>query len=175
MASPLQRTTSRLLAAYPWARSPLIIGAPMKVLAGPPLAVAVSNAGGIGFIGPGASPSDLEPSLKSAHSLITTSPSLSKTFKEQGKLPIGVAFQTWAGDLDVASKALEKFKVSAVWLFAPSHGQRELDEWASMIRSVSQGTQVWIQVPSVRDAVDAVGSEQRPDVLVVQGADAGGQ
>lgn len=90
-------------------------------------------------------------------------------------LPIGVGFQTWAGDLNVASQVLEKFRPSAVWLFAPRHGQEELDEWARRVREVSRGTQIWIQVPSVGEAREAMGSEQRPDVLVVQGADAGGQ
>jgi nitronate monooxygenase len=147
----------------------------MKVIAGPALAVAISNAGGLGFMGPGPSPSDLEPSLQSAASLISSSPSLSKFWSEHQMLPIGVGFQTWAGDLNVASQVLEKFRPSAVWLFAPRHGQKELDEWAKRVREVSKGTQVWIQVPSVREAREAMGSEQRPDVLVVQGADAGGQ
>ncbi|KAN0106063.1 inosine monophosphate dehydrogenase [Hyaloscypha variabilis] len=174
MAPPIQQTITRLISHYPWTTSPLIIGAPMKVIAGPKLAVAVSSAGGLGFIGPGASPSDLSPSLQEASNLISSSPSLSKIAKEEGLLPIGVGFQTWAGDLSVASQVLEKFKPSAVWLFAPRHGQKELDEWTKGIRSVSKGTKIWIQVPSVGDAVAAAESEERPDVLVVQGADAGG-
>ena len=72
------------------------------------------------------------------------------------------------------SEVLEKFKPRAVWLFAPRHGQAELDEWAKRIREVSRETKIWIQVPSVADAVGAMKSEQKPDVLVVQGADAGG-
>jgi nitronate monooxygenase len=147
----------------------------MKVLAGPALAVAVSSAGGIGFIGPGAKPSDLEPALKEVASLISASPTLSKISEKEETLPIGVGFQTWAGDLSVASKVLEKFRPRAVWLFAPREGQKELDEWAQRIREVSGGTKMWVQVPSVRDAVAAAGSRERPDVLVVQGADAGGQ
>lgn len=147
----------------------------MKVLAGPALAVAVSNAGGIGFIGPGAKPSDLEPALKEVTSLVSASDSLSSISQTSGLLPIGVGFQTWAGDLSVASKVLEKFRPSAVWLFAPREGQGELDAWTKRIREVSKGTQVWIQVPSVGDAVAAVRSGERPDVMVVQGADAGGQ
>jgi len=146
----------------------------MKVIAGPALAVAVSAAGGLGFIGPGASPTDLSPTLQEATTLISSIPSLSKISKSSGLLPIGVGFQTWAGDLNVASRVLEEFKPTAVWLFAPRHGQKELDEWTKKIRSVSTGTKIWIQVPSVGDAVAAAESTERPDVLVVQGADAGG-
>lgn len=90
-------------------------------------------------------------------------------------LPIGVGFQTWAGDLSVVEKVLEEFKPAAVWLFAPREGQKELDEWTRRIRAVSKGTQVWVQVPSVADAIAAAESRERPDVLVVQGADAGGR
>jgi nitronate monooxygenase len=147
----------------------------MKVIAGPSLAIAVSSAGGLGFIGPGASPSDLESSLSLTSQLISSSPSLSKFAQETGTLPIGVGFQTWAGDLRVATQVLEKFKPSAVWLFAPRHGQKELDEWSRTIRDVRRGTKIWIQVPSVADAVTAAKSEERADVLVVQGADAGGR
>jgi nitronate monooxygenase len=174
MASPIQRTITRLISHYPWTTTPLIVGAPMKVIAGPKLAVAVSNAEGIGFLGPGASPLDLEASLQEASSLISSSPSLSKVSKDDGMLPIGVGFQTWAGDMSVASEVLEKFKPRAVWLFAPRHGQAELDEWAKRIREVSRETKIWIQVPSVADAMGTMKSEQKPDVLVVQGADAGG-
>jgi nitronate monooxygenase len=147
----------------------------MKVIAGPSLAVAVSAAGGLGFIGPGASPSDLERSLQEVDSLITSSSVLSKISKEHGLLPIGVGFQTWAGDLSIAIPVLEKFKPSAVWLFAPRHGQMEVDEWSRKIREVSKRTRVWIQVPSVADAIAATKSAERADVLVVQGADAGGR
>jgi len=170
------RTIARLLSAYPWTTTPFIVGAPMKAIAGPRLAVAVSSAGGIGFLGPGAKPEDLGPALQEATSLISSSPSLSKSAKEQGTLPIGIGFQTWAGDLSVASKILGEveLKPRAVWLFAPRHGQKELDEWTKKIREVSSGTEIWIQVASVKDAVDAARSAERPDVLVVQGADAGG-
>src|ERR1700734_1415567 len=110
MATQIQQTIKRLIPHYPWTTSPLIVGAPMKVIAGPALAVAISNAGGLGFMGPGASPSDLEPSLESAASLVSSSPTLSRFWSERQMLPIGVGFQTWAGDLNVASQVLEKFR-----------------------------------------------------------------
>ncbi|BCR90698.1 uncharacterized protein ACHE_60584S [Aspergillus chevalieri] len=37
---------------FPWVKKPLLASAPMSMSAGPALAVAVSRAGGLGFIGP---------------------------------------------------------------------------------------------------------------------------
>ena len=63
----------------------------------------------------------------------------------------------------------------AAWLFAPRHGQKELDEWTASIRAATNGhTKIWIQVASVKEAKAAASSNERPDVLVVQGTDAGG-
>jgi len=163
-----------LKAAYPWTKAPFVVGAPMRVLSGPSLAVAVSNAGGLGFIGPGLKPIDLEGSLSEARDLIAKSPSLSKYLESERILPIGVGFQTWAGDLSISSPIVGTFRPAAAWLFAPRNGQSELDTWAETIRNVSPDTMIWIQVASVADAISAAQSAQRPDVLVVQGTDAGG-
>ncbi len=145
----------------------------MRVISGPELAVAVSEAGGLGFIGPGIRPSDLESSLAEATSLISHSRTL-HTYSSSSFLPIGVGFQTWAGDLTTASRILSTYHPAVVWLFAPRHGQRELDEWAHKIRSSSPSSKIWIQVASVTHALEAAQSPIPPDVLVIQGTDAGG-
>lgn len=145
----------------------------MRVISGPELAVAVSEAGGLGFIGPGAKPSDLESALAEATSLISRSHTL-QTHLSNSLLPIGVGFQTWAGDLTTASRILSTHHPAVAWLFAPRHGQRELDEWAHGIRSSSPSTKIWIQVASVAHALEAAQSPNPPDVLVIQGTDAGG-
>jgi Dioxygenases related to 2-nitropropane dioxygenase len=44
---------SDLQGVYPWTASPLIVSAPMAKVAMPKLAVAVSKAGGLGFIAAG--------------------------------------------------------------------------------------------------------------------------
>jgi nitronate monooxygenase len=142
----------------------------MRILSGPELAIKVSEAGGLGFIGPGAQPEHLNATLNEAKELLKTS-SLST---HSDVLPFGVGFQTWAGDLRVATESLRRTSVAAVWLFAPRHGQDELDEWTEQIRQDSPGTQIWIQVASVKDAIAAATSKHRPDVLVIQGTDAGG-
>jgi nitronate monooxygenase len=144
----------------------------MRVISGPALAIKVSEAGGLGFIGPGEKPEHLEPALQQARSSVRSSTVLAS--KSEDSMPIGVGIQTWAGDLKVAQGALGKNKVAAVWLFAPRHGQAELDEWVRGVREASPGTQVWIQVASVKDAVAAATSKDAPDALVIQGTDAGG-
>lgn len=166
-----RQAVARLRTAFPWTSAPLIVGAPMRVISGPKLAVEVSEAGGLGFIGPGIAAQNLESALLQATKLVEESEPLSSKCKT-GLLPIGIGFQTWAGDLETSLGILTQHrKPAVVWLFAPRHGQGELDEWASRIRKVSTDIQIWIQVASVADAVAAAPSS---DVLVIQGSDAGG-
>ena len=120
-------------------------------------------------MGPGAKASDLDILLSEAKSLLGTSFPTHKNL-----LPVGIGFQTFAADLSLASQAIQKHKPCAVWLFVPRDGQKELDDWSEMIREVSPETKVWIQVGSVSQAVQAARSASPPDVLVVQGIDAGG-
>ncbi|KHN95256.1 2-nitropropane dioxygenase precursor [Metarhizium album ARSEF 1941] len=161
-----------LAKSLPWTTSPLIVSAPMRVMTGPSLAVAVSSAGGLGFLGPTLKPEDVFGDLDQAAELIGSSsirgaagPSL---------LPVGVGFQTWNGNLEVAVSAVTKHRPCAVWLFAPRHGQGEFDEWTTAIKRASPDTRVWLQIGSLGEAVDAAGSATPPDVLVLQGAEAGG-
>jgi nitronate monooxygenase len=162
---------------YPWTLTPLIVGAPMKAISGPSMAVAVSEAGGLGFIGPGDIPEDLRSHLESARQLILQSPRFSS---DQLKvLPIGFGVQTWTSDLDTTVSILSdcnknRTAPAVAWLFAPRRGQQELDDWTKAIRIASPNTQVWIQVASVADAIAAARSGECPDALVVQGSDAGG-
>lgn len=141
----------------------------MRIFAGPALATAVTRAGGIGFMGPGAKPSDLDSFLSDAKNLLGPS-----FHSSHDTLPVGIGFQTFSADLSVASQTIQKHKPCAVWLFAPRDGQRELDTWSRRVRDVSPGTKIWIQVGSVSDAVKAARSTSPPDVLVLQGNDAGG-
>jgi nitronate monooxygenase len=170
--------TKRLASAYPWAACPLIIGAPMRVMAGPDLAVAVSAAGGLGFIGPGNKTSDTSAALNKARELLVNPgipASLQTGLKSTGNvLPVGVGFQTWNDDLEAALAAIKSHKPCAAWLFAPRNGQEEFDSWTQQIREISPSTQIWIQVGTLREAVQAAESSSPPDVLVIQGAEAGG-
>ncbi|KAJ6443510.1 2-nitropropane dioxygenase precursor [Purpureocillium lavendulum] len=175
----LRRALAR---AYPWAKAPFIVGAPMRVLSGPRLAVAVSQAGGLGFIGPTLKSGDLVSDLEEAAALIRSSSRLASASTTlhvgdhgpRATLPVGVGFQTWNSDVAASLAALEKHQPCAVWLFAPRRGQSELDEWVAAVRRASPSTKIWIQVGTLREATDAVGSPSPPDVLVIQGAEAGG-
>ncbi|KAL2022118.1 hypothetical protein VTK56DRAFT_6162 [Thermocarpiscus australiensis] len=162
----------QLSTAYPWTAVPLIVSAPMRVMSGPDLAVAVSRAGGLGFIGPGEKPQTTAADLEAARSLLTAS-SIPQS-ATRSVLPIGVGFQVWNGDLDVAASAVSQYQPAAVWLFAPRHGQPDVDVWTGRMRDASPETKIWLQIGTLREALDAAQSASPPDVLVVQGAEAGG-
>ncbi|EFY96727.1 dehydrogenase [Metarhizium robertsii ARSEF 23] len=173
MTALLRNECKQALAkSLPWTKSPLVISAPMRVMTGPGLAVAVSSAGGLGFLGPTLKPEDVFADLDKAAELLGSSPIQGAA--GPSLLPIGVGFQTWNGDLEVAVSAVTKHRPCAVWLFAPRRGQAELNEWTAAIRSASPDTRVWLQVGSLGEAVEAAASATPPDVLVLQGAEGGG-
>jgi nitronate monooxygenase len=167
MASKLSRHLQLLKFSYPWIKTPLIVSAPMRVFAGPDLATAVHRAGGIGFLGPGPKPSDLSSIFEETRQLLNI-------HNSNSPLPIGIGFQTFDADLEIAAKEIEKHRPVAVWLFAARDGQREFDVWIKRIKALAPDTKIWIQVGSVADAVAAAKAPTPPDVLVVQGSDAGG-
>lgn len=168
---------AKLLSRYPWVSSPLIVAAPMRVMSGAALATAVSRSGGLGFIGPGIKTQDIAVDLEEASTLIKKA-RFSSVFNALSSanplLPVGVGFQLWGDDIDVAAATVGKFKPCAVWLYAPGDGQRELDEWSRKIRHASPQTQIWIQIGTLAEAKQLLGSSEKPDVVVVQGAESGG-
>lgn len=155
---------------YPWTKTPLIASAPMLRIAMAPLAVLVSRAGGLGFLAGGFDVSNLEKDLEHASRLIMDSP----LGKDKDVLPIGVGFLNWGADRDTALAALKKYTPCAVWFFAPVNQPDDLVPWAEQVRTATSGkTKIWVQVGSVTEAI-AVAEAIKPDVLVVQGSDAGG-
>ena len=157
---------------YPWTKSPLVSCGPMRLIALSKLATEVSAAGGLGFIGVGSDASIMEAELQRTKQLQAESALLRK---QSDVLPVGVGFLLWAGDklLSDALPLLEKYKPAAVWLFAPTE-PGQLVRWTESTRRVTQGkTKIWVQVSTVADAIE-VTKTCRPDVLVVQGTDAGG-
>ncbi|KAF3761843.1 inosine monophosphate dehydrogenase [Cryphonectria parasitica EP155] len=173
---------ARLLSRYTWARRPFIVGAPMRVMSGPALAVAVSRAGGLGFIGPSVKTQDMRADLEEASKLLretccssssssSTSSALPST---DSRLPIGVGFQLWADDINVAIDHIEKFRPCAAWLYAPQEGPGELADWSRRIRSAAPGIQIWVQIGTLGEAKQLLALSELPDVVVVQGAEAGG-
>ncbi|KAK9235600.1 hypothetical protein V1525DRAFT_427745 [Lipomyces kononenkoae] len=172
----LSRTLRSL---YPWVSSPLIVGAPMRVMSGPALAVAISNAGGLGLIGPNPKTQDTLSDLEEASNLIRKAGKLaSSPFhslpSEYSLLPVGVAFVLWNDDLEIAVSAIAKYNPCAAWLYAPRDGQKDFDVWSRRIRLSSPNTQIWIQIGTVTEVRQLLQSPERPDVIVIQGAEAGG-
>ncbi|KAJ6036541.1 hypothetical protein N7540_000820 [Penicillium herquei] len=168
---------SKLLSHYPWAKAPFIIGAPMRVMSGPSLAVAVSRAGGLGFIGPNIKTKDMGPDLEETSTMIqNTRPSILafNSLPTSPLLPVGVGFQLWGDDLDIATATVEKFKPCAAWLYAPKDGSKDYDRWSRHIRQVSPQTKIWIQIGTLKEAKELLQVSEKPDVIVVQGAESGG-
>jgi nitronate monooxygenase len=161
----------RLEREYPWINTPLVVGAPMRLIALSKLACGISNAGGLGFIGAGNDVSTLEHELQESRKLLQ----VEWRVESPQVLPVGVGFLLWAGDklLQDALPILERHTPAAVWLFADEHPD-QLATWTKECRRVTGNkTKIWIQVGTVADALQAVETCQ-PDVLVVQGSDAGG-
>ncbi|KAF7946186.1 hypothetical protein EAE96_009189 [Botrytis aclada] len=169
----LQMARKRMLEAFPWIKYPLIVSAPMLGAATPALATNVSLAGGIGFLAGGNDEVDLHQKLTTTRSLFEAASRKSSHLETFDRLPIGIGFQNWGCKINVAVEATKKHNPSAVWLYAPKRTE-DLKEWAHELRSVSDGkTSIWVQVGTVKEALDVV-EIARPDVLVIQGSDAGG-
>lgn len=164
------KTPTRLQKLYPWTKSPLIVSAPMLNIAGANMAMAVTKAGGFGFIAGGLQATNLE-----AH-LVAAKRNLNGVATREGTFPIGVGFINWGTDIDKCIKILKRAPPAAVWFFAPEPDDRIeiLKKWATRIHAeVSPNTTIWIQVGTVVEALEYA-KAGIPDVLVAQGQDAGG-
>lgn len=159
----------------------------MLNIATAPLATSVSAAGGIGFLAGGYDTTGLENHLHEATALIKDldpSNPARKFHQESGILPLGVGFLNWGADREDAIRILRKTRVAAVWLFAPTEMPGELVSWVRDIHALDREsanktdstvfrTQIWVQIGTVQEAATVI-STLHPDVLVVQGSDAGG-
>lgn len=144
----------------------------MRIIATAPLALAVSRAKGIGFLGGGTESSTISKLINDA---IISNQSSPIPDVPQGVLPVGIGFICWGGGLEVAMSVISQapLKPAAAWLFAPKEIS-DLTSWSEGIRKASNGnTMIWIQVGTVANALE-VAKSCNPDVLVIQGADAGG-
>ncbi|KAH8667510.1 putative Nitronate monooxygenase [Tricladium varicosporioides] len=158
---------------YPWTATPLIANAAMAGFAGPSLAVAVSKAGGIGFIGalPAKDTSLLDSQLTTAKlSLASTYPDFQTS--GPGLMPIGVGYLLFASKLDDAVEIVKKHKPAVVWFACPKVN-KDFETWTKAVRGASEKSKIWIQVASVSVALE-VAKSCSPDILIMQGSDAGG-
>lgn len=138
------------------------------------VAVSVSAAGGLGFIAAGFDVREsLARELDAARALCERDPTLNAWMTENdGILPVGVGFQNWGCDFEEAMKILRKWKVCAVWFFGAAETE-DYGRWVDGVKGIDGRIQIWVQVGAVEEAV-GVCQAVRPDVLVLQGADAGG-
>jgi len=158
---------SSLAALYPWTTTPLLMNAPMAGFAGSALATAVTKAHGLGFIGSTNDMGALANALEQASQLIFDAP----TPPDGKTLPIGFGLLIFLTKAEDVIPLVQKFRPAAVWLFG-AHELEEYATWAEKIRGVGETT-VWVQIGSVAGAVKVAGTA-KPDVLVLQGLDAGG-
>ena len=157
-----------LQSSYPWTTTPFIASAPMGGFAHSALAVAVTQAKGLGFIG-------------AVFDMVVLATELEKTSKtllgaevpeSDVTLPVGVGFLLFAATLEDALPVVAKFRPAAVWLFG-AHELEDYATWTKRMREVSPPTKIWVQMGSVAAAL-RVAELVEPDVLVMQGLDAGG-
>ena len=165
---------AKLLSRYPWASRPFIVSAPMRVMSGPSLAMAVSGAGGLGFTGPGIKTKDMIVDLEEVSTLMNKARAFDAFHSTHSLLPVGVGFQLWGEDIDVAVDNVERFKPCAAWLYAPREDPEEFGHWSRRIRQASPRTQIWIQIGTLGEAKHILKNPVKPDVVVVQGTEAGG-
>ncbi|GJJ11171.1 hypothetical protein Clacol_005403 [Clathrus columnatus] len=137
------------------------------------LAVKVSLGGGYGFIGTAMNdPASFSKELDTARSLLGV-------VDPDAPLPLGVGYLGWLlekGDRtqQLLNIGLEK-RVQSVWLSFGSN----LGKWVEYVRqydsqrTTEHKTLIWIVASSLEEATRAV-NEWKPDVLVVQGCEAGG-
>jgi len=153
---------------YPWVKRPAIINASMANAANPCLAIAVQKAGGIGMLGATPAIDEMRSYLQEcSESLLGHSP---PTVDET--LPVGFGALLFRQKLPDVAALVNDYRPAAVWLFG-AHNNQDYAPWAKELRSVFSKTRIWIQVNSVSDAVE-LAKLGAPDVLVLQGADAGG-
>ncbi|KAJ4380240.1 hypothetical protein N0V86_004549 [Didymella sp. IMI 355093] len=119
----------------------------MRLIALADLAVAISKAGGIGFIGAGTDVADLSTYFESALKLLQGS----ELKTANSTLPVGVGFINWGANLEKALPVIQKFKPAAIWFFAPS-SVAALRDWTERYRHASPGSRIWVQVGSVKEA-----------------------
>ncbi|KAK6814454.1 hypothetical protein RU639_009514 [Aspergillus parasiticus] len=169
---------SHLEKDYPWITGPIIASAPMLNIATAKLAVGASSAGGIGFIAGGYDLSSLEQQLIEAQGLVNEA-RFHNSHLQQGQgespiLPVGVGFLNWGASLETALPLIQKYRPCAIWLFAPKTGVDDLLPWVRAMRSeVPHDVKIWVQLCCLEDAIEST-EKLQPDVLVVQGCDAGG-
>lgn len=172
MSSHFQTIKSYL----PWIKSPLIVNGPMAGAAGVQLATAIAKAGGHGQIGSFNDAATLEKQFSELQENFKDDPAFTSSSSSSSSstttLPIGVGLLVFGGKLDSLLPVFAKHRPAVIWMFA-APSLDDYGTWARQIRSASPASKIWIQAGSVASALH-IAATVSPDVLVMQGADAGG-
>lgn len=168
---PVAIMAPTLASQYPWTRSPLICNAPMGDFATHTVAAEVSRAGGLGFIGPIFG--DLSAELQKGRETFQSNPLDSVSSFDKELLPLGLGFILWAAKVEDIVSIIAEYKPAAMWLFAAPNATTDYKTWTIALRKASPKSKIWIQTGSVALAL-ALAKDCKPDVLVMQGIDAGG-
>ncbi|KUI74242.1 Nitronate monooxygenase [Cytospora mali] len=178
MAPERPQPSNKLQQLFPNTKLPVIISAPMLAVSNGTLAAQVSKAGGFGTVQGGY---DLSPG--SAHlasleeDLKTARAALGLTEMTLTPAPVGVGFITYHESVrrfrETALPILEKYLPQAVWLFAPDPDAAGGRAHPGIIEVLHEhGIKVFVQVGTVAAAREA--ARDGADIIVAQGADAGG-
>ncbi|TGZ78337.1 putative oxidoreductase [Ascodesmis nigricans] len=157
--------------------TPPIVGAPMRMVTGPHLTAAVAAAGAISFLGAGYDLETLSAQVKETLELLpqdhgaSDNSGGSQSSAEEKILPFGFGFLVWKLNLLEVLVEVTKHRPCAVWLFA-ANNPTEMVAWVKEFKSKVGWCRVFVQISTAREAVDLV--EAGADVIVAQGADAGG-
>lgn len=155
---------------YPWTQTPLVVSAPMGGFATAPLATAVSLHGGIGFIGAVFDMAVLEKELQDARRTFIAADKMRNN--KTDTMPLGVGFLPFILEMSKAIEVVRKYKPRILWL-SFAREMADFAVWAKALREASPQTKIWIMLGKVSAALEVV-PDANPDVIVMQGADAGG-
>ncbi|KAF4126285.1 nitronate monooxygenase [Geosmithia morbida] len=160
----------------PGIKWPIICNAPMIGAASPALAVAVTRAGGLGFI---ESSTDISKGSKQLDKLTSDLEKCSSLLDGRvgnTYLPIGISFitghQSVGSFAETAVPIISRHAPAAVWLFAPDGEVKPHGSVVSALEPLDRRPAVFVQVGNVRAAREA--ARDGADVIVCQGTDAGG-
>ncbi|KAM0247893.1 hypothetical protein ACHAQJ_009663 [Trichoderma viride] len=169
-------STTRISTWFPWVETPVIANAPMAGVVGPELAVEVTKAGGLGFLGCIADFSENSPQVAKLDADLIKTRQLLGAAATPGQLRIGVGFltchKTVVNFASTALPVIQKHKPAAAWLFAPHEHLRPQKDIIRLIKSLETPPRVFVQVGNVAAAKEAI--DDGADVVVCQGTDAGG-
>jgi nitronate monooxygenase len=135
-----------------------------------PLATAVSMHGGIGLVGAVVDMTALEQELHDARRTFIDADMMVDS--ETETMPLGVGFLPFVLEMSKAVEVIRKYKPRIVWL-SFAREMADFAKWTRAVREVSPQTKIWIMLGKVSAALEVV-QGAKPDVLVMQGADAGG-